>query len=226
MPGDSDHLPERRHGFWLTVLSRLALIVSFIVLANIGVSLFIERLDLQVWPSHLELLDRTALVAIILYVGLMAVPFLPGVEIGLVFMMVLGTRGIIVVYVCTLLALCISFWMGRSIPGRALVSVLLWLRLTRAADLLDEFTRVPVDGRLEFMQRRVSARPVSILIAHRYLLLALLLNMPGNVVVGGGGGLGVMAGASRLFPFPKFLLLVSVAILPGPILIVLSDQLL
>ena len=226
MPSDHNHFHERQHRRWNATLSRLALVIAFIVLANIGVSWFIERLEFQVWPSHLELLDRTALIAIILYIGLMAIPFLPGIEIGLAFMMVLGTRGILVVYICTMVALCISFWLGRSIPGQVLVSILHWLRLTRAAVLLDEFTRLLAADRLAFMQSRVSRTPVSILVSHRYLLLALLLNLPGNIVLGGGGGLGMMAGASGLFPFPKFVLLVSVAILPGPILIVLSDRLL
>jgi hypothetical protein len=60
------------------------------------------------------------------------------------------------------------------------------------------------------------------LLKRRYLVLAALLNLPGNVVIGGAGGIAMLAGMSRLYSFPKYLLLVSVAVLPGPILITLS----
>ncbi|HXV11709.1 MAG TPA: hypothetical protein VD839_12995, partial [Burkholderiales bacterium] len=63
---------------------------------------------------------------------------------------------------------------------------------------------------------------MSVLLNHRYLLLALLLNLPGNVLIGGGGGIAMMAGMSRLYSFPSYLALISVAILPGPVLVMLS----
>lgn len=36
----------------------------------------------------------------------------------------------------------------------------------------------------------------------RYVALAVLLNIPGNVVIGGGGGIAFAAGMTRLFSFP------------------------
>ena len=48
--------------------------------------------------------------------------------------------------------------------------------------------------------------------------LAVLFNVPGNTIIGGGGGIGLIAGMSRLFPFPKFVLLVCLAITPVPLL--------
>lgn len=59
------------------------------------------------------------------------------------------------------------------------------------------------------------------LLRHRYLVLALLFNFPGNAIIGDGGGIGLIAGMSRLFPFPKYLLLVCVAITPVPLLFLL-----
>jgi hypothetical protein len=50
-------------------------------------------------------------------------------------------------------------------------------------------------------------------------MIALILNLPGNALVGGGGGIGMIVGVSRLFPFTRYFLLVSLAILPLPLLI-------
>lgn len=210
---------------WFAMLFRFALVALAIVLLNIGVSWVIERLEIQVWPQHLEIIDRVVLTGVILYICLMAVPFLPGVEIGLALMMMLGTKGIVLVYICTLIALAIAFGLGRVFPAPLLASFLRWLRLTRAEALLRSFDATPPEERLQFLSDKASTRVASALLKHRYLLLALLLNLPGNVVIGGGGGIAMMAGMSRLYSFPKWLLLIAVAILPGPILVVLSNAL-
>ena len=51
------------------------------------------------------------------------------------------------------------------------------------------------------------------------LMIAVTLNLPGNVLIGGGGGIGLIAGMSGLCPFPKYILCVSLAIAPLPILL-------
>jgi len=75
---------------------------------------------------------------------------------------------------------------------------------------------------LRILPGRASTQSKPALLKHRYLPLALLLNLPGNVLLGGGGGLGMMAGMSRLYSFPRYFFLVSVAILPSPIVVMLS----
>jgi hypothetical protein len=52
-------------------------------------------------------------------------------------------------------------------------------------------------------------------------VLAVLFNLPGNTIIGDGGGIALIAGMSRLFPFPKFVFLVCVAITPVPLLFLL-----
>jgi hypothetical protein len=190
---------------------------------NVGVSWGIDRLEIQVWPQHLEIVDRVVLIGVILYICLMALPFLPGVEIGLAFMMVLGPKGIALIYACTLIALAIGFGLGRLFPTHLLASFLGWLHLTRAEALLRGFEATAPEKRLEFLAEQSSTRLVPALIKRRYLLLALLLNLPGNALIGGGGGIAMMAGMCRLYSFPGYLLLIAVAILPGPILVMLSS---
>ncbi|MDH3217763.1 MAG: hypothetical protein OEN01_16060, partial [Candidatus Krumholzibacteria bacterium] len=53
-------------------------------------------------------------------------------------MVMLGPKGALVVYLCTLVALTISFGLGRLLPARLLVSLLRWLTLTRASTLLQD----------------------------------------------------------------------------------------
>jgi len=56
------------------------------------------------------------------------------------------------------------------------------------------------------------------LLRYRYVALAVAINTPGNVILGGGGGLALMAGLSRLFSPLPFLLTVLIAVLPVPLL--------
>lgn len=210
---------------WAITLTKLAAIVLVVILANIGISRLIDELEIQIWPEYLEIIDRAVLVSVILYIGLMATPFLPGIEIGLTLMVVLGPKGVLLVYVSTLIALTISFGLGRLFPAHALVSFLQWLHLSRAATLLKSFDATPPEKRLEFLAEKTPNQTIPALLRRRYLLLALLFNLPGNALIGGGGGIAMMAGMSRLYSFPMYFFLISAAILPGPLLVVLSKLL-
>jgi|UPI00047F66EA hypothetical protein len=57
---------------------------------------------------------------------------------------------------------------------------------------------------------------------HENLMIAVALNLPGNVLIGGGGGIGLISGMSNLCPFPKYILFVDLAITPLPILFLLG----
>ena len=57
----------------------------------------------------------------------------------------------------------------------------------------------------------------------RWLGLALLINMPGNSVIGGGGGIAMAVGYSRSFTDPAFLACAAVAVAPVPTLVLLAE---
>jgi len=67
------------------------------------------------------------------------------------------------------------------------------------------------------------SRVMPFLLRHRFLALMVALNLPGNALVG-GGGIGLMAGSSRLFAFPKFILTVAVAVSPVPLMVMISGM--
>lgn len=156
------------------------------------------------------------------YVLFMAIPFMPGIEVGLVVMLAGGLEGVVTVYFATLLALSTSYWLGRLVPGESLASFMGWLGLRRAEHLIHEIEEMTPAERMLYLTRRAPGRWVPFLLRHRYLAIAALLNTPGNAVIGGGGGIGVVAGLSGLFPFPRFLLLVALAVSPVPILLILQ----
>ena len=52
--------------------------------------------------------------------------------------------------------------------------------------------------------------------------LMVALNLPGNALVGGGGGISLVAGFSRLFSLPKYILAVTIAVLPIPLMILVT----
>lgn len=207
---------------WPIALLKLSSIVLLIILANIGISWLIDQLGFQFYPGSFKMVERAVIVGLVLYICLMAIPFLPGIEIGLILMILLGPQGAVLVYLCTLVALTLSFGLGRIFPPHLLASLLGWLHLSRAESLLRKFDATPPEQRLEFIAGETSTGTMPALLKRRYLVLAALLNLPGNVVIGGAGGIAMLAGMSQLYSFPKYLLLVSVAVLPGPILITLS----
>ena len=54
---------------------------------------------------------------------------------------------------------------------------------------------------------------------HRHLMLALLVNLPGNAVIGGGGGILMLSGLSGLFTLPRLLLTLALAVAPVPLVV-------
>ena len=56
---------------------------------------------------------------------------------------------------------------------------------------------------------------------HRYLATMVLLNMPGNSLVGGGGGIAFVCGMSGKFSLAGFAAAVAIAVAPVPLLFLL-----
>jgi len=198
---------------------KISLIVGLLVLVNYGGSLVVEQINFQLWPEHEHLMITVLWFAIVVYVLWMALPFVPGIELGLALMVMLGTRGVVLVYLCTLLSLSLSFTIGRLIPLNGFARFLGWLHLHKAQDLVLQLEPLNSEEKLNFLLRTAPSKVIPFLLKHRYLTIAIALNLPGNALIGGGGGIGLITGMSRLYPFPKYILLVSLAITPLPILL-------
>lgn len=200
---------------------KVALFLLVLVFLNYGTGWIAQQFAFQLWPRHADMVLTLLTASIVAYVLLLAIPFLPGVEIGLMVMVLLGRPGIVLVYLATVLALTLSFLFGRLLSPRIIVRALDWFHLDRARDLVAVLMPLGPEERLRFLLQSAPSRIVPFLLRHRYLVIAVLFNLPGNALIGGGGGIGLIAGMSRLFSYPKYLFSVCLAITPVPILFLL-----
>lgn len=91
----------------------------------------------------------------------------------------------------------------------------------KVSRLVAKLAPLTMEQRLALLLSNAPAKIVPVLIRYRYIAVAVALNIPGNAVIGGGGGISLMAGMSRLFSFPGFLMTLAIAVSPVPILILI-----
>lgn len=202
----------------LKMVVKILLLVGFLLFVNYGGGRIISQLNFQLWPEHENMIITALWLSIGIYILWMALPFVPGIELGLALMIMLGPQGVILIYLCTLLSLSLSFAIGRLIPLTIFARFLGWLHLHKARDLMLKLEPLNPQEKFDVLLTSAPSKILPFLLEHRYLVIALLLNLPGNALIGGGGGIGLIAGMSRLYSFPRYLLLVSLAITPLPLL--------
>ena len=153
----------------------------------------------------------------IFYALLLSLPFVPGVELGVLLMCVFGKIGIVYVYFATVAGLILAFIMGRLLPREWIEYRLEKLGFSQTcdnpADEIDTMLK-NLSGNRIFCQSRLR----SFLTRYRYLAIALLFNTPGNYLIGGGGGISLACGISRSISWRWFLLTVTLAVSPVPLL--------
>lgn len=140
--------------------------------------------------------------ACLAYALLLALPFVPSVELGLLIMIVFGRWGAVGAYLATVAGLNMAYGVARLLAREPTgdgprLPAALRTRLPRAGARLPA-PAVPVIG------------------------LALLLNLPGNTAVGGGGGIALLYGARRSLSWPRFALTVAAATAMLPALFLLG----
>lgn len=138
----------------------------------------------------------------LLYALLLAIPFVPGLEIGIIIMLLFGVQGVFAAYIATVSGLTLSFLIGlklsRTLKSRTLIER--WFSWKK----------------IDLILGKSWANKV---LKYRYLLLGLLLNLPGNTLLGGGGGISLLSGLSGHYKVRGFILTVVIAVSPLPILI-------
>jgi hypothetical protein len=205
----------------LQIALRLAILLVAIVFATWFGSLIKDQLDIMVMPANEIAVHRMIMTGTVAFVILLAIPFVPGAEIGLTMLTVFGAAIAPLVYGATVLALVLAFLVGRLVPERWLIAGLRALRMERSERALGEMMRLEPAARLERMMAGGSPRLLRLATRYRYLALILAINLPGNVVIGGGGGIAMMAGASRLFSPVPYVLSVMLAVSPVPLAVIL-----
>ncbi len=196
-------------------------VITLIVTANLVALNYIDALSFPIRPGNEDAVHRTIMISASLYAIFLAVPFVPGAEIGVALMATLGPRIALLIYLCTLAGLSLSFILGRMIPIKVLIHMAKDLRIERTRQLLENIEPLDKKERLDFLIGRSPKRMVPFLLRYRYFALAAALNIPGNYVIGGGGGIALFAGASRLFSVPGFFVTIILAVSPVPIAVMI-----
>lgn len=199
---------------WL--LSGLVL-VALIWGGQHAIGIVTSWLDLTLMPHTEDMLHRAIVAGTAVYVALMALPFVPGAEIGLTLMTALGGALAPLIYLATAVSLTIAYTLGRMLPPEVLARGLRRLGLRRAGAFVEEVAGLSNEALEQHLTALARGRWQERAVRYRYLALALTFNLPGNVVLGGGGGIALMAGLSRMFSPIPYLLTVLIAVLPVPL---------
>jgi len=201
---------------------KISIVLAFIVGLNIFGTWLGHQVNFQLFPRHDTMLHTFVIIAIAIYVLLMATPFMPGIEVGMAVMLLLGYKSASLIYLSTLIALSISYAVGRYFPLKLIHKFLKWLYLFKASELVNQLEPLNQNERLGLLYKKAPKKFAPFLLKHRYLTIGAILNLPGNALVGGGGGIGLVVGMSRVVPFYKYFLVVVVSVLPVPLCVYLK----
>ncbi len=204
-------------------LARLA------VKLGIVVALVYGTLRLLDWASDRSEMANSpgmmiAILAILLiaYAVLIAVPFMPGIEVGISLLMLKGASIAPLVYAATVLGLLIAYFIGRLMPYAWVQRLFADLRLRRASEMVSRLEPLSRVERMALLSARAPDWLVPVLRTGQYVTLGLLLNVPGNALIGGGGGIAFIAGFSRLFRPGVTIVVFLIAVLPVPLAVYLG----
>ncbi len=204
-----------------TLLVRFAILVTLIVAATWASHMIRDALNLEIMPRNEQSVHRAVMLGALAYVVLLAIPFVPGAEIGIALLSSFGASIAPLVYGATVLAMMLAYCVGLLLPHKALAQVLMTLRLRKAAELVTRICGLPREERLDVLLETAPPQIVKLALERRYVALALAVNIPGNVVIGGGGGIMMMAGLSGLFaPLPT-LIAILIGVSPVPLAVML-----
>ena len=149
----------------------------------------------------------------LIYILLLSLPFVPGVELGVLLMCAFGKEGIVFVYFATIVGLSLAFLMGHMVPKKWVESLLKKLGFSQTRDKQSDEIVSMLDN---FLRHKKWLR--TLILNYRYLVIGVLFNMPGIYLIGGGGGISLVCGISRNISFKWFLLTVVLAVSPVPLL--------
>lgn len=199
------------------LILRFALLVVVLIAATWGAHEVREALDLNIRPDNEQQVHSAIMMGAIAYVGLLALPFVPGAEIGLAMLAAFGAGIAPLIYGATVASMMLAYSVGRFLPISALERLFTILRMHRAASLVAKAAPLSSDERLAMFLSGQSKQALGLALRYRYIALALAVNTPGNSIVGGGGGIMMMAGLSGIFSPLATLLTVALAVSPVPL---------
>ena len=202
--------------------SRVWAVIGFLLLLWVAGSWSSEFLYSQIWPLDTEQTQLFIGLLVLVYALCMILPFMPAIELGLVLLAMLDIQGVLMLYLVTVAALMTSYGIGKLIPIDILKRFFNFLHFPKASELLCSAEACDEKEQIDRFIEHAPKRMIPFLLRHRYWVFAVAINTPGNMIIGGAGGIAMMSGLSRLFGFRQFALTLLIAVSPLPILTILS----
>ena len=200
----------------LRLAVRLLLIFAFAAVVLLVMEWILDKTS-AMSGENLNMMVGVLALLLLAYSLVIAVPFVPGIEIGLSLLLLRGAEIAPFVYMATVLGLMLAFGAGRWLPYNWLHATFADLRMRSACTLIEKLEPLDRPQRLAVLKRLLPDWAAPLALKGRYLLLAALINLPGNSLIGGGGGLTFVAGFSRLFDARITALTIALAVMPVPL---------
>lgn len=178
--------------------------------------------NVSVSPRSEPHVHRMIMTAMVVFIIASATPFVPGAEIGFGLILLFGGKIAPLVYLGMVFALLLAFMVGRLIPLSWLAASFGFVGLERARNFVLGQQSLSPQTRIESLTENVPSRLAKLMLRNRYFLIIAVLNLPGNSLMGGGGGIALLAGISGLFSVPKMVLTVTFAVAPVPLFFILT----
>lgn len=179
---------------------RVALGMALIIIVTVGLVVLGGEGIISLWLTNQERWWVLVLTAVA-YALLLAVPFVPGVELGWFIIGVFGKPGLTAAWLSTMAGLSLSFTLAHTFRHHPLLE-----RLSQSREALLEAEPATLPP-----MRRALRYGVCFYVKHPYLFVFLTLNIPGNWVIGGGGGIAAMTGLAPGIQYWRFLLVSAIA---------------
>lgn len=144
-------------------------------------------------------------------------PFVPASEIGFGLLIIFGGEIAPLIVLVSSAGLITSFMVGKFVPKPKLAKALEWFGLEKAPKFLLKLQGMSSQEKLDHMMQGVSKKFGVALLRYRYLGVIALLNIPGNAVIGGGGGIAFMAGVTGVFSTKGFAISAIIGVMPYPL---------
>lgn len=158
----------------------------------------------------------------IIYFITSALPFVPSAEIGFGLLIVFGGAIAPFVFITSASAFFSAFLIGRFVSVHRLTRFLEYFGLERAPAFLRQIRKLNDKERLAFLLKESPKKMGPLMLKYRYLGIVILMNIPGNALIGGGGGISFTAGVSGLFTPIGYAISASLAVLPYPLFFFLA----
>ncbi len=198
-------------------IARIVLRLGLLLGMAYGVHLLIDWATALTAKGHPGAQTGMLVMLLLVYALLIAVPFVPGIEIGLSLLMLEGAWIAPFIYGATVIGLLLAYSAGEWMPYSRLHRLFADLHMHRICTLLERLQPLDRTERVNLLHDRAPRWLRPFVSRYRYLLLAVLINLPGNAVVGGGGGILFLAGFSRMFRPAAMALTIALAVAPVPL---------